>query len=120
MALRPVHWHEGMFLRPQHFQAAERYALHLAHRDEKWDVHYNWGLRAIDLDLDALANHRLVIRSLKARLRDGTLVSIPEDGVLPALDLQGAFQGESNVDVFLAVPVLNLGKANVANNGAPE
>ena len=26
MASRPVHWHEGMFLRPQHFQAADRHA----------------------------------------------------------------------------------------------
>ena len=116
MALRSIHWHEGMFLRPQHFQAADRYALHLAHRDEKWDLHYNWGLRAIDLDLDALANNRLVIRSLKARMRDGTLVAIPEDGLLPSLDLQSAFSREDRVTVLLAVPVLNLGKSNVAGD----
>ena len=120
MALRPVHWHEGMFLRPQHFQAAERYALHLAHREEKWDVHYDWGLRAIDLDRDALANHRLVVRSLKARMRDGTLISIPEDGLLPALDLQDAFARENNLTAFLAVPVLNLGKSNVAGEHAAD
>ena len=120
MALRSIHWHEGMFLRPQHFQAADRYALHLAHRDEKWDLHYNWGLRAIDLDLDALANNRLVIRSLKARMRDGTLVAIPEDGLLPSLDLQSAFSREDRVTVLLAVPVLNLGKSNVAGDHAAE
>src|SRR5229473_1685870 len=120
MALRPVHWHEGMFLRPQHLQTAERYGSHLSHEDEKWDLHHNCGLRSIDLDLDALANHRLVIRSLKARMRDGTLVSVPEDGVLPARDLQGAFERESNVTVLLAVPVLNLGKSNVASDGPAE
>ncbi len=120
MSLRAVHWHEGMFLRPHHFQTAQRYWFHLANQSEKWDVHYNWGLRSIELDLDALANQRLVVRSLKARLRDGTLVSIPEDGVLPALELQGAFAGENSLTVFLAVPVLNLGKANVSANGVAE
>jgi hypothetical protein len=29
---------------------------------------------------------RLAIRGLKARMRDGTLVSIPEDGALPHID----------------------------------
>ncbi len=88
MAVRAVHWHEGMFLRPHHFQALERYWSQQLNRGDKYDLHYNWGLAAIDLDRDALANYRLVIRSLKARLRDGTTVSVPEDGVLPTLDLK--------------------------------
>ena len=65
-----VHWDEGMFLRPHHFQAAQRYQLDLGARGAKWDYHYNWGLRNIDLDSEALANYRLVIRSVQARLRD--------------------------------------------------
>src|SRR5581483_8681683 len=87
MTARAVHWHEGMFLRPQHLQAAQRHTAHLSTVGDKWDLHYNWGLRDIDLDLEALANHRLVVRSLRARLRDGTLVSVPEDGLLPAVEL---------------------------------
>jgi type VI secretion system protein ImpJ len=117
MAVRPVHWHEGMFLRPHHFQAAQRHTQYLTHLGEKWDHHYNWGLGAADVDLDALANHRLVVRGLKARLRDGSLVSIPEEGTLPTLDLQTAFEGTTNPTVFLAVPVANLGQANVCTNG---
>jgi type VI secretion system protein ImpJ len=117
MTARAIHWHEGMFLRPHHFQAAQRHWEHLAARNEKWDLHHNWGLRAIDIDLQALANYRFVVRSLQARFRDGTLLALPEDGTLPALDLKGAF-GEGNaVTVFLGVPVLHVGRANVA--GAP-
>ena len=80
MTDRAVHWHEGMFLRPHHFQAAGRFWTGLAHRGDKYDLYYNWGLVSIDLDRDGLTNYRLVIRSMKARLRDGILVSIPEDG----------------------------------------
>ncbi len=120
MAFRAVHWHEGMFLRPHHMQTANRHALYLANQSEKWDHHYNWGLRAFDLDKDALSNHRLVIRSLQARFRDGTLVSIPEDATLPALDLKQLMATESSLTVHLAVPMLRLGKANVSTDGAAD
>jgi type VI secretion system protein ImpJ len=117
MALRAVHWYEGMFLRPQHFQAAQHYHTQLVHRSARWDVHYNWGLRTLDLDLDALANSRFVVRALAARLRDGTLIVTPDDGSLPVLDLKNAFGRDGTVTVFLAVPVLQAGRPNVATNG---
>jgi type VI secretion system protein ImpJ len=109
-----------MFIRSHHFQAAQRYAAHLVRTDEKWDHHHNWGLRAVELDLEALANYRFVVHSLKARLRDGTLVSLPEDGALPEVDLKPVFERDSAVKVFLAVPVVRLGRANVAGTRAPE
>src|SRR5262245_14726197 len=112
MTSRAVHWHEGMFLRPHQLQAAQRHIYSVQPTSEKWDVHHNWGLRSIDLDQTALANHRLVIRSLRARLRDGTLVSVPEEGALPALDLTEALAEQSTLTVLLAVPVLNLNRAN--------
>src|SRR5262249_37297690 len=87
-------------------------------QSEKWDHHYNWGLRSFDLDKDALNNHRLVIRSLQARFRDGTLVSIPEDATLPALDLKQLMATENSLTVNLAVPMLRLGRANVSSDGA--
>ncbi|HZU34719.1 MAG TPA: type VI secretion system baseplate subunit TssK, partial [Gemmataceae bacterium] len=120
MTSRAVHWHEGMFLRPQHFQAAGRHTLYVANQSEKWDQHYNWGLRTLDLDREALTNHRLVIRSLKARLRDGTLIAIPEDGVLTAVDLKTALEGRNSLMAYVGVPVFQPGRANVAGNGRVE
>ncbi len=61
-----VHWHEGMFLRPHHLQAAQRHIAQLQHTADQWDHPFSWGLRVFDLDRDALANHRLVVRSLRA------------------------------------------------------
>lgn len=122
MTTRAVHWHEGMFLRPHHFQAAQAHEFALVARNAKWDSHYNWGIRSIEIDLDALANSRLVVRSLRARLRDGTLVSIPEEGVLPPIELKPAFEqvGVTTVMVYLAVPVLALGKVNAATVGTTD
>src|SRR5206468_12768999 len=64
--------------------------------------------------------HRLVIRSLQARFRDGTLVSVPEDAALPALDLKQLMATENALTINLAVPMLRLGRANVSSDGVPE
>jgi type VI secretion system protein ImpJ len=109
-----------MFLRPQHFQAAQRYLAHQAQLSDRWDVHYNWGLRSVEIDREALANHRLAVRSLRARLRDGTLLALPEDGDLPELDLRGPLERDRAFTVLLALPALRLGRANVTANGAAE
>src|SRR5215470_15171692 len=120
MTTRAVHWNEGMFLRPHHFQTAQRHLADMGLRNAKWDQHYNWGLRAIDLDLDALANYRLVVRSLQARLRDGSLVSLPEDGLLPALELKAPFEQAGAFTVYLALPTLHLGRSNASSSPASE
>jgi type VI secretion system protein ImpJ len=113
MTQQAVHWHEGMFLRPQHFQAAERHVRHWTGLHSRLDQHYNWGLRRFDLDLDALANHRVQINQLEARLRDGTLVALPGDVRLAECDLRGAFEKESVVTVYLGVPTLQTSRANI-------
>jgi type VI secretion system protein ImpJ len=86
---------------------------------DRWDHHYNWGLRAFELDRDALANHRFVVRTLQLRLRDGTLVCVPEDGELPALDLRPALEREGALTVLLGVPIVHLGRANLAGPRPP-
>jgi type VI secretion system protein ImpJ len=115
MTSHAVHWYEGMFLRPHHFQAAHRHLTDLGRRNHSWDLQFNWGLRSIDLDHEALANQRLVVHALEARLRDGTPVIIPDDGALAPLDLRLALQGKTGHEftVFLAVPTLYPGRRNI-------
>jgi type VI secretion system protein ImpJ len=108
-----VHWHEGMFLRPHHFQAADRYWADQVRQSGRWDQPYNWGVRRIDLDPNALKAYRFVVRSLQARMRDGTIVRVPQDTALPELDLRTAFGAADTVEVLLAVPALDVNRANV-------
>ena len=42
----PVHWSEGLFLRPHHFQAADRYWTEAADLSEQWDHQYHYGIRS--------------------------------------------------------------------------
>ncbi len=111
-----VHWHEGMFLRPHHFQAAGRHLSDQLRASGRWDVHYNWGLRAIDIDEAALGNYQFVVRRLEARLRDGTLVRVPEDGALTPIDLRAALEVQNPLEVSLAVPAVQIGRANAGSD----
>src|SRR5947209_14890852 len=83
MTTPAVHWQEGMFLQPHHFQAATRHTADLVRFNARWDHFHNWGLRRLEYDKDALAGHQFVVRALEARLRDGTLVSLPDDAAVP-------------------------------------
>jgi type VI secretion system protein ImpJ len=117
MATRAVHWHEGMFLRPQHLQAAGRYEAYQRARGDKWDLHHNWGLRSLKINREALANHRLVIESLQARMRDGSLVSLPEDAPIPEYDLRGPLERNRDLKVFLALPSVRQHQPNIGGDG---
>ena len=80
----PVHWSEGMFLRPHHFQAADRFWTEQLDASERWDHPYNYGVRDLELSPAAIENFQVEVTSCKARMRDGTLISIePNAGRFP-------------------------------------
>jgi type VI secretion system protein ImpJ len=114
----PVHWSEGLFLRPHHFQAADRFWSEVQHTSEQWDHPYNYGIRKLELSPDAIANYQFQVNALHARMRDGTLVAIDPGQGLDRAELREAFAAESVVRVFLAVPKLKMGAANVADPAA--
>ena len=128
----PVHWYEGLFLRPQHFQAAERYWSEFAQTSHQWDHPYYYGLHALEFSKEALANSQFQVHVLQARMPDGTLVNLELGQEPDRVDLKEAVQGlhevvaqldkafemEAVVRVYLAVPKLKLGRPNVDNNGS--
>jgi type VI secretion system protein ImpJ len=126
----PVFWHEGMFLRPQHFQAADRYWTELHEVSQQIDHPYYYGLRTASLSEEAIANNQFQVNACRARMKDGTVINL-EIGQEPdrldmreavsgmlidSAELGEAFEQEARVRVFLAVPRLKLGRANVGRD----
>ncbi len=118
MRYLPVHWYEGMFLRPQHFQAADRYWQELLHTSQQWQQAYSYGLRHFQLNPDALANYQLQIDRCYARLRQGTIVAIDSENQLGRVNLRPVLERDPQVTVYLAVPRMVLGRPNVGTQGA--
>ena len=129
----PVDWSEGMFLRPHHFQAADRYWTEALQTSEPFDHQYNYGLRRVEISQEALLNSQFKVHELEARLRDGTIVTLGSGAEPDRVDLRGemdrlsdavsnvsadlkdSFQVAPTVRVYLAVPRLKMGAANVAD-----
>ena len=79
-----VLWGEGLFLRPQHFQRQDAY--HEARLFESIQAiqPYNWGVRSVRIDRDALGSNVLRLSELSLVFPDGALYSAPQADDLPA------------------------------------
>lgn len=76
-------WYEGMTLDPHHFQQWDRY--HEAQLDARIRgvTGLGWGLTALSVDRDRLANGVLSLRACSGILPDGMVFDLPASGPLP-------------------------------------
>lgn len=117
MTQHDLHWQHGVFLRPHHFQSANRRVVDLVKTAQDWVRPYSYGLYHLQIDIDALAGRRLLVPSCHIRLRDGTHLRCPEDANLaPVAIPDDVFTRESNPTVYIAVP--RLGRHVDANDGS--
>ena len=117
MRTRPVHWSEGMLILPHHFQAFQANLLDWVTVSDDWRAPYGYGLRTFELNDDALADYQVRIPRLQARMRDGTLVSVPENAHLETLDLTPALTAATDAYLHLAIPEVVPGRSNASRNG---
>ncbi|MEI2626847.1 type VI secretion system baseplate subunit TssK [Erwinia aphidicola] len=83
MRTNKVVWSEGLFLRPQLFQQQERYFEYYAHKRASTLSPFYWGFSQYEIDREALAYGKLVLRSARGVLPDGTPFDIPDHADLP-------------------------------------
>ena len=114
----PVHWSEGMFLRPQHFQAADRHWNEFISASQRWDNHYNYGLRSIEISPEALGNYHLQVTECQARMQDGSVIWFKAGQGPDRVPLNEAFERNAEITAYLAVPKLDLSRANVTRESA--
>ncbi len=120
---RSINWTEGMFLRPQHFQSADRHWQEAVATADQFDHAYHYGIVELSINKAALANFQLEIVGCKARFHDGTIVSFGTEQV-DRIDLRHGLQGpdgiagvlsnQEHVTVYLAIPKLADGRPNVS------
>lgn len=109
-----VAWSEGMFLRVQHFQQADRWTERLVRTSTRELSPYPWGLAEVSVDRGALAVGQFALAHLRGVLPDGTPFEAPLDAELPPpLELDETVK---NAVIHLALPVRRPGKADVAIN----
>ncbi len=81
-SLKPIYWHQGLFLQPQHFQLTDLLQQALARPYLDATLPFGWGVREIDIQASALSRGTGHVNSFSAVFQDGTFVQFPGNAVL--------------------------------------
>ncbi len=98
-----VLWSEGLFLKPQHFQQADRYVEGFVKSRVSHTTPYPWGFSDIEIDRDLAQRSKFGLRRACGILPDGTPFDLP--GNSPALDPIDITAEASNQLVWLTLPM---------------
>jgi len=105
MAEPQIHWHEGLFLQPHHLQRLQKQIVDQFAFERSIAYPYRYGVIEAKLSHDDLQNHRIRFQKLQLVMPGGTLVSYPENAVLPSLDIRDAFaMNPKGFMVYLGLP----------------
>jgi type VI secretion system protein ImpJ len=113
-----VIWSEGLFLRPQHFQQADRYVEKLVRSRVAALRPYPWGITDLKLNRDMLSLGKFAIQEARGVLEDGTPFSIPDEANHP-VPLEIAENTRNSV-IYLALPSYQPGATESAPADAAE
>ena len=107
-----VVWSEGMFLRPQHFQQAQR-QQEFAQRQLLLSAEgHFWGFHSLVLDAPSLAIGKVAIASAAGVMPDGTPFAFP--GVNDAPSAMNVSENIKARRIYLSLPVYRPGSEEVS------
>lgn len=108
-----VVWSEGMFLRVQHFQQADRWTESLIAANARALVPFAWGVSRLAVNKQLLGTGRLGLTDAAGLLPDGTAFDAPGTVDLPApLELE---EGVKERLVYLALPTAQPGGSEMGD-----
>jgi type VI secretion system protein ImpJ len=110
-----VHWNEGLFLQPHHFQQMQRGLFAQLEKMRRRAQPYAYGISELEVSEDELENNLLRFRRLAGVMQSGTEFAFPGNSNLPTLDLgsSSAVRGDV-VTILLGLPLWQENRANCA------
>ncbi len=112
--VKPLFWHQGLFLQPHHFQLSDLY--HRSHTDPwyRFSVPCFWGAGHYKIDDEALSGHVFDMVSGEFVFPDHTHVVLGKNALIQARSFETAWKdGGRAFNVFLGLKKWNNDAANV-------
>lgn len=112
-----VHWSEGQFLQPHHFQQMQKSIFDTLDNDLTLVIPFKEGICSIDIDKEALNAKRVVINSFSAIMPDGTRLSQPGNCNLSPLTIDVKNEDlDKEITVYLAVSNYKKDESNLVES----
>lgn len=108
----PVIWHEGLFVKPQHFQQQARAAEAAVHQRLHSLNDALYGFSELALNSEYLSFGKVAITLARGIMPDGSVFDIPGD-LAPPAPLEIADSSAANQIVYLALPLRSNGALEV-------
>ncbi|BBO67205.1 type VI secretion protein [Desulfosarcina alkanivorans] len=111
---KPLYWHQGLFLQPQHFQLQDRYTQALIEPlHQKMTPHF-WGVSGMAVKSAALGNRSIGLTGGAFLFQDTTYAVIPDNAVVQSRSFESAWEdGGKPFMVYLGLKKLSPGGENV-------
>ncbi|MDR2075874.1 MAG: type VI secretion system baseplate subunit TssK [Desulfovibrio sp.] len=114
---RPIFWSQGLFLHPQHFQAADEELRRQVDPLRLYGLPYFWGVRSL-VWRGSVAEHSLEIERLEAVFPSGAVVNVPYDASLAPLALKSDWpEPDRPGTLYLGLALPHAGGNNAALEG---
>lgn len=114
---RPLFWHQGLFLQPQHFQQLERNTLSFLGPLLRYACPHFWGVRRFRVEKASLKKRVFEVTEGEALFQDGTWAAFPGNAVVQPRSFEDAafdMEGEKPVRVYLGLKKWDAKEANVS------
>lgn len=118
---RPVYWHEGMLLRPEHFQQQDRYHETLTQILISRINPCFWGVFDLNLRAEALVDQTVEIETCGLIFKDGTMIRYPGNAKVDSRSFEKHLPTAGQpLSVYLGVKNLKPGENNASAADRPS
>ena len=110
---RPLHWRQGLFLQPQHFQLLERSLRSLLAPYQDFAEPHFWGVAEMVIEKAALGTRSFVISKGAFLFPDGTHAVVPDNAHIEPRPFNDAWvEGGKPLTVYVGLKKWNEGGEN--------
>ncbi|MEK6750402.1 MAG: type VI secretion system baseplate subunit TssK [Pseudomonadota bacterium] len=103
----PIHWHEGLFLRPQHFQQQDLFLQNRLHEVASLVGRNYWGIEALRIANARLAAQVFEVEHCLLNFSDGAYVNFPKNAFMLARSFESVWAPNSTrLPVYLGLRTL--------------
>ena len=104
VAQKPIFWHQGLFLQPQHMQLSDLWISSELQLLKNQQQAYFWGVSLLEFDEQALQANKLTLNRGQFLFKDGTLAAYPGNSLIASRSLDRvSLTGDAQLMVYLTV-----------------